>query len=85
MNTQPISITAINNHEQSTTTVPPPRLLQNPINTPIAYQGPQQNFNQYPPYSVLISPPQSPAGLKGFLRNPEESSGLHYDVDDFEL
>jgi len=50
INTQPISITAANNHEQPTMTAPPPWLLQNPVNTPIAYQGPQQNFNQYPPY-----------------------------------
>ena len=45
--------------------------------------------------SVLLSPPQIPAGLKGFLgipedswgflRIPEDSSGLHYNLCDFEL
>jgi len=65
MNTQPISITAVNNHEQSTMTAPPPRLLQNPVNTPIAYQGPQQNFNQYPPYWGF--PPFPPPGFGGAL------------------
>jgi len=63
MNTQPISITAVNNHEQSTTTAPPPQLPQNPVNTPIAYQGPQQNFNQYPPYWGF--PPFPPPGFGG--------------------
>ena len=32
--------------------------------------------------SVLLSPPQIPAGLKGFLRNP---AGPHYNFGDFEL
>ena len=35
--------------------------------------------------SVLLSPPQIPAGLKGFLGIPEDSSGLHYNLSDFEL
>jgi hypothetical protein len=42
--------------------------------------------------AVLICPPQSPAGLTGILRNPEESSGilrtpagLHYDFADLEF
>ena len=36
-------------------------------------------------YAILISPPQIPAGLKGFLGIPEDSSGLHYNLSDFEL
>jgi hypothetical protein len=32
--------------------------------------------------AVLISPPQSPAGLRGFLRIP---AGLPYDFGEFEL
>ena len=35
--------------------------------------------------TVLLSPPQIPAGLKGFLGIPEDSSGLHYNLSDFEL
>jgi hypothetical protein len=42
--------------------------------------------------TVLISPPQSPAGLTGFLRIPGDSSGflripagLHYNFADFKL
>jgi len=62
INTQPISITTANNHEQSTTTAPPPQLPQNPVNTPIMYQGPQQNFNQYPPYWGF--PPFPPQDLE---------------------
>ena len=41
---------------------------------------------------VLLSPPQIPAGLSGFLRIPEDSpgflripAGLHYNFGDFEL
>ena len=34
---------------------------------------------------VLLSPPQIPAGLTGFLRIPEDSSGLLYHFGDFEL
>jgi hypothetical protein len=42
--------------------------------------------------AVLISPPQSPAGLTGILRNLQEFSGLlrtpaglHYDFADFDF
>jgi len=63
MNNQPISITTTNNHKQSTATAPPPRLPQNPANTPIAYQGPQPRFNQYPPYWGF--PPFPPPGFGG--------------------
>ena len=37
------------------------------------------------PSAVLLSPPQIPAGLKGFLGIPEDSSGVHYNFSDFEL
>ena len=33
----------------------------------------------------MNSTSQSPTGLKGFLGIPEDSSGLHYNLSDFEL
>ena len=36
-------------------------------------------------HAVLLSPPQIPAGLTGFLRIPQDSSGLLYNFGDFEL
>jgi len=65
MNTQPITMTAANNHNQSTMTVPLPRPPQNPINAPAMYQWAQQNFNQYPPYWCF--PPFPPPGFGGAL------------------
>ena len=63
MNAQPISMTAANNHEQSTASAPLPRLLQNPANTPITYHGPQPSSNPYPPYWGY--PPFPPPGFGG--------------------
>ena len=37
------------------------------------------------PTGNTSQPPQIPAGLKGFLEIPEDSSGLYYNFSDFEL